>query len=170
MSESYIGEVRLVGFNFAPADWAFCNGNLQSISGNSALYNLIGTTYGGDGQGTFGLPNLQGRIPLHQGSNGISSYTLGQQGGSEMVTLLLAQYPGHSHSIMGTPNPGNSNSQSNNTVGSGISAFTTDPPVTPMNGAMVGYSGSNGPHENRQPYQVLNWIISLYGVYPSPPN
>jgi microcystin-dependent protein len=167
MSDSYIGEVRLVGFNYAPVDWAFCNGNPLSISGYNALYNLIGTTYGGDGQQTFNLPNLQGRIPVHQGSNGVSNYVLGQQGGAEQVTLQLAQYPSHTHFIMGTANTSGSNSQSNNTVGGAVSAFTNESPATNMNGAMIGYSGSGGPHENRQQFQVLNWIISLYGVYPT---
>jgi microcystin-dependent protein len=169
MSESYVGEVRLVGFNFAPDGWAFCNGNPQSISGNNALYNLIGTTYGGDGQQTFNLPNLQGRIPLHQGSNGVSNYTLGQQGGAEQVTLQLAQYPSHTHFVLGTSNAPVSNRADNNTVGTPFSAYVSETPANNMNGAMVGYSGSNAPHENRQPFQVLNWIISLFGVYPSPP-
>ncbi len=168
MSDPYVGEVRLVGFNFAPDGWAFCNGQLLSISQYGVLYNLIGTTYGGDGQSTFGLPNLQGRIPIHQGTlQGGGTYVLGQPGGVETVTVQLAQYPSHSHSIMGTSNSGSSNSQSNNTVG-GISAYTPDAPITAMNGAMIGYSGSSGPHNNVQPYQVLNWIISLFGVYPSP--
>ena len=169
MSDSYVGEVRLVGFNYAPAGWAFCNGGPQSISGNNVLYNLIGTTYGGDGQSTFFLPNLQGRIPLHQGSNGSSNYVLGQVGGAEQVTLLLAQYPTHNHLLLGTPNTSGSNSQSNNTVGAALPAYTSEAPANAMNGAMVGYSGSGGPHENRQPFQVLNWIISLYGLYPTPP-
>lgn len=168
MSDVYIGEVRLVGFNFAPSGWLFCNGMQLGISSYNALYTLIGTTYGGDGQNTFNLPNLQGRIPIHQGSDGTNTYTMGQVGGVEQVTLTLGQYPAHTHNLMASNNQANSSTAGNATVGQGASAYTNQAPVTPMNPLMIGSSGNNGPHENRQPYQALNWIIAIDGIYPAP--
>jgi microcystin-dependent protein len=167
MSQPYVGEVRLVGFNFAPAGWNYCDGSLQSISQYETLYNLIGTTYGGDGQQTFGLPNLLGRIPIHAGSNGTNNYVIGQTGGVENVTLSLSQYPSHDHSLMASTNTGGSNNPSNQVVNQGLTVYSTSAPVNPMLPAMVGSSGGNQPHNNLQPYLALNWIISFYGVYPS---
>jgi len=168
MSQPYVGEVRLVGFNFAPVGWMLCAGQLIGISENSTLFNLIGTTYGGDGQSTFGLPNLQGRIPIHQGSSGGSNYVIGQTGGVEGVTLSVAQYPSHNHALLGSSNAGGGSNPANNTVGSGLQVYSTQTPATAMNSNMVGFSvSSNLAHENTQPYLVLNWIISLFGVYPS---
>jgi microcystin-dependent protein len=166
MSDSYVGEVRLVGFNFAPVGWAFCNGAVLSISEYSVLFALIGTTYGGDGQSTFNLPNLQGRIPIHQGSSGASSYVMGQTGGAESVTLTLNQYPSHTHNLMVSQGAAGSSTAGNSTLGTGPNAYSTQAPTGAMNAAMVGASGSSGPHENRQPYLVLNWIISLFGIFP----
>jgi microcystin-dependent protein len=172
MSEAYIGEIRLVGFNFPPVGWASCSGQLLSISDNPALFNLIGTTYGGNGQTTFGLPNLMGRIPVHQGSNGTTNYVLGQIGGAESVTIGIAQYPSHNHLLLASANPGSSPSPSGNTVGDFANVYRTVGPSTPpppMNSNVLGLSGGgNQPHENRQPYLVINWIISLSGVFPSP--
>lgn len=168
MSDFYVGEVRLVGFNFAPVGWSFCNGAVLSIAENSTLFNLIGTTYGGNGQTNFQLPNLQGRIPIHVGSNGTSTYVLGQSGGVEMVTLAIGQYPSHTHNLVVSSNQAGSSTAGNATLGTGPSAYTTLAPTAPMNAAMVGPSGNSGPHENRQPYQVLNWIIALTGIYPPP--
>jgi microcystin-dependent protein len=168
MSTAFVGEVRLVGFNFAPEGWSVCNGSLIGIDQNSTLFNLIGTTYGGNGQTTFALPNLQGRIPIHQGSNGVNVYTIGQVGGVEQVTIGINQYPSHSHSLMASTNAGSSNAPANNTVGNSLNAYTADAPTSAMYSAMVGASGgSNLPHDNRQPFLVLNWVISLYGIYPS---
>jgi microcystin-dependent protein len=172
MSEAYIGEIRSVGFNFPPVGWASCSGQLLSISDNPALYNLIGTTYGGNGQTNFALPNLMGRIPLHQGSNGTTTYVLGQLGGSEMVTIGIAQYPSHNHLLSASGNSGGSPSPTGNTVGDFLNVYRTAAPTnppTPMNSNVLGPSGGgNQPHENRQPYLVINWIISLTGVYPTP--
>jgi microcystin-dependent protein len=168
MSTAFVGEVRLVGFNFAPVDWSICNGSLVAIDQNSALYNLIGTTYGGDGQTTFALPNLQGRIPIHQGSNGTDTYIMGQSGGVENVTIGINQYPSHTHSLMASTNAGSSNAPAGNTVGAGLNAYTAEAPTNAMYSAMVGVSnGGNQPHSNQQPYLVLNWVISLYGIYPN---
>jgi microcystin-dependent protein len=169
MSESYIGELRLVGFNFAPVDWAPCTGMVLGISQYNARYNLIGTTYGGDGQTNFQLPNLQGRIPIHQGSSGASTYVLGQPGGLEKVTLTIGQYPNHTHNLVASGNTANGSSAGNSVLAQGPTAYTTaSPPVTAMNPIMVGASGNNQAHDNMQPYLVLNWIISLYGTFPSP--
>ena len=168
MSDQYIGEVRLVGFSFAIDGWAFCNGAVQSIAQNEALFNLIGTIYGGGGVQTFNLPDLQGRIPIHQGSNGVSTYVIGQMGGVESVTVGINQYPSHNHSLMGSTNTTGSNSATNNVVNNGLTAYTTDVPASAMLSQMVGASGGgNQPHENLQPFLAMNWIIALYGVYPS---
>ncbi len=167
MSDAYVGEVRLVGFNFAPVGWFFCNGAVLPISEYSVLYTLIGTTYGGDGQSTFQLPNLQGRIPIHQGSSGASTYVLGQTGGAETVTVNINQYPRHTHSLLVSQNAASSSTAGNSTLGTGPKAYTAANPNTAMNAAMVGQSGGgNGPHENRQPFQVLNWIIAWEGIFP----
>lgn len=167
MSQAYIGEVRAVGFNFPPVSWATCNGALQSIAENSTLFNLIGTTYGGDGVQTFALPNLQSRIPIHQGSNGVSTYVIGQQGGVENVTVTLNQFPSHTHALQGSATAGSSSDPTGNVLGSG-EAYATGVPTVLMNNASIGLSGGGSqPHNNLQPYLVLNWIIALFGIYPS---
>jgi microcystin-dependent protein len=168
MSQPYVGEVRLVGFNFAPVGWALCQGQVQSISENTTLFQLIGTTYGGDGQQTFNLPDLRGRIPIHQGSNGVNTYPIGQAGGVESVIVSLSQFPLHSHPLMGSSSNGTLNTPTNNTVG-GLAVYSSDAPGIAMNSNMVGLSGGgNQPHNNIQPYQVINWVISLFGVFPTP--
>ena len=168
MSDPYVGEVRLVGFNFAPVGWMICNGSLQSIANYETLYNLIGTTYGGDGQSTFGIPNLQSRIPIHQGTSTTgTAYVIGQPSGVETVTLGINQYPSHNHSLLASTNSTGSSNPANNVVNSGLTAYTADAPATPMLSAMVGNSGGNLPHNNLQPYLALNWIIAYDGVYPS---
>jgi microcystin-dependent protein len=169
MSQPYIGEVRAVGFTFPPVSWATCNGALQSIAENSALFNLIGTTYGGDGVQTFSLPNLQSRIPIHQGtgSNGGSTYVIGQQGGVETVTINMNQFPTHTHPLQGSSTDASSNIPTGNVLGS-VSAYANTTPSVTLNNATIGLSGGGSqPHNNIQPYVVLNWIIALYGIYPS---
>ena len=169
MSDQYVGEVRLVGFNFAPVDWALCNGATQAISNNPTLYNLIGTTYGGNGTTTFNLPDLQGRIPIHQGTNSLgTTYVIGQTGGPENVTIGANQYPTHKHSLMASNNSTGSNTATGNVVNSGLTAYTADTPNSAMLAAQVGSNGGGSqPHNNLQPYLTLNWIIALYGIYPS---
>jgi microcystin-dependent protein len=168
MSQPYIGEVRLVGFDFAPLDWAMCNGALQSIAENSTLFQLIGTTYGGDGQNTYALPDLQGRIPLHQGSNGTSNYVIGAKGGVETVTVTLNQFPSHTHPLQASSVTASSNIATGNVLGSGVYAYANAAPTIALNNSMIGLSGGgNQPHENRQPYVVMNWVIALFGVFPS---
>jgi microcystin-dependent protein len=169
MSDQYVGEVRLVGFNFAPIDWQICNGALLSIAEFSVLFNLIGTYYGGDGQSTFGLPNLQGRIPIHQGTSTTgTSYVIGEMGGAESVTITSSTYPAHTHSLFGSLNNGNGASPVGKVVGGGLNVYSLDPPTNAMLPQMVGSNGGgNLPHNNLQPLLALNWIIALYGVYPT---
>ena len=167
MSQPFIGEVRAVGFTFPPVDWATCNGALQSIAENATLFTLIGTYYGGDGVQTYGLPNLQSRIPIHQGGNGVSTYVIGEQGGVENVTINLNQFPQHTHALQGSSTDASSNIPTGNVVG-GVSAYSNVAPTLTMNNASIGSSGGGSqPHNNLQPYLVLNWIIALFGVYPS---
>jgi microcystin-dependent protein len=172
MSQPFVGEIRMFAGNFAINGWAFCNGALVGISQNDILFNVLGTTYGGDGVSTFALPDLQGRIPVHQGQGaGLSNYVIGQKGGSETVTLLGNQLPGHPHPALGSatggaqPNPGNNtwgnSGITNNSFGPGTSANAT------MNSGSTSMTGGNQPHDNLLPFQVISFIISLYGVYPS---
>jgi microcystin-dependent protein len=166
--DQYIGQIVLAGFNFPTAGWAFCDGSLLSISENSALFNLIGTTYGGDGVNTFGLPDLRGRTAVGQGTGiGLSTYVMGQIGGAESVTINAQTYPSHNHLLSGTSDTGDAQNPSGAVVATGVHIYKVETPVLTMNSAMCGPSGNGTPHENRQPYQVCNWIISLVGVYPS---
>lgn len=173
MAQPYIGEIRMFGGTFAIAGWAFCNGALQSISQNQALYQLLGTTYGGDGVNTFGLPDLQGRIPVHQGQGaGLQNYVLGQKAGVESVTLTGAQLPAHSHTAMGSATGGAATSPANNTWGNSAIANKSFGPGASANASMnagsMGFSGNNQPHDNLLPFVVLNFIIALDGVFPTP--
>ena len=180
MSQPYVGQILIFGGNFAPAGWMICAGQLLPISEYDTLFNLIGTTYGGDGQATFGLPDLQGRVPLHMGQgSGLSNYIIGQNGGVESVTLTTQQLPTHNHlvaSLTGntsgnTSTPTNSSILSDEFQAPANSAFT----YAANNGLnqialgpqTIGLQGGNQPHENRQSMLVLNFIISLFGVYPS---
>jgi len=160
----YIGEIRMFAGNFAPAGWAFCNGAVIPISENDTLFNLIGTTYGGDGQETFALPNLDSRVPVHQGSG----YIIGEVGGTESVTLTVNQMPSHNHPLQVSTDTGAQISPGGNVLGSGASV-TIFRPIIP-NQAMaqcIDTQGGNQPHNNMQPYIVLNYIISLFGVFPT---
>jgi microcystin-dependent protein len=164
MSNPYIGEIRIFAGNFAPVGWLFCQGQLLPISQYDVLFNLIGTTYGGDGQETFALPDLQSRMPVHQGSG----YVLGQSGGAETVTLNGNQNPVHSHqpvaaAVATSPSP-NANywaSYANN-------SYSSQSPATPMAANALTLAGGNQPHENMSPYQVVNFILATEGIYPSP--
>jgi microcystin-dependent protein len=171
MSEPYIGEIRMFGGNFSPLNWAFCNGQLMSIAEDDALYSLIGTTYGGDGQTTFGLPNLQGRLPVHQGSQpGVgTSYVMGQPGGVEGVTLNTNQMPAHSHPVFANPVAGGQLGPAGHVLAgaAAVNRYEGVPPATPMSDATVGFAGSSQPHENRQPFLCVSFIICLYGIFPS---
>jgi microcystin-dependent protein len=172
MSDPYIGEIRMFGSSFAPAGWADCSGQLMPISQNDALFTLIGTTYGGDGQETFGIPDLQGRAPMHAGQGpGISqNYTIGEQAGVESVTLTVQQIPVHTHPYMASNQLGQGG-QPNGGYHAQVStgALYNEPldPIVAMNATMAQPTGGSQPHENMQPYLVIRFIISLFGIYPS---
>jgi microcystin-dependent protein len=170
MSTAFVGEVRAIGFNFAPIDWMLCNGQTVPISGYDTLYALIGTTYGGDGQSNFNLPNLQGRLTVHQGSSGASNYIIGQSGGVESVTLTVQNYPAHSHNFMVSGDNANTSDPKNATLASGKQVFSDKAPSHGMSGAMIGSSGGGAlPHDNMQPYLALNWVIAMNGIFPNRP-
>ena len=170
MTTPYVGEIRCFGFTFAPVNWAFCNGQLQSISQNEALFNLIGTTYGGDGVNTFALPDLRSRVPVHQGSFG-SNFVMGQVGGVEAVTLTTQEIPAHTHPIVATSNDGTLKRPVANTFyaasSSGNNFYESGTTLTALASNTVSSVGSNQPHSNIQPYLTLNWCISLFGIFPT---
>jgi microcystin-dependent protein len=165
MGTPYVGEIRMFGGNFAPAGWMFCAGQLLPIAEYDTLFNLIGTTYGGDGQTTFALPNLQSRVPLHIGSG----FVIGQMGGQESVTLTAQQLPAHTHSPVGDGGGVNTSSPSNNVWGNwGTtgSPYSTQAPSAQMNPQTLLAAGGSQPHDNMLPYLAVNYIISLFGIYP----
>jgi microcystin-dependent protein len=171
MPEPYIGEIRMFAGNFAPAGWALCNGAMLPISEYDTLFNLIGTTYGGDGQETFGLPSLASRVPLHMGSNGGVAYQIGEASGTESETLSTQQIPQHSHAFTANGAVGTSATPGGNVpaqVKDGVMLYREVAPAAQMNATMYGPSGGSQPHENLQPYLVINFIISLFGIYPQP--
>lgn len=170
MSSPYIGEIRLFGGNFAPAGWAFCDGQLMPISENETLFVLIGTTYGGDGQSTFALPDLRGRLPLHQGSNVGVTYQLGEQGGVESVTLSVNQMPAHSHALSMSATIPDQLVPTNNVTAEATKRFYTANATNlqPMAANAIAPVGGSQPHDNLQPYLCVSFIISLFGVFPSP--
>src|SRR5262249_5802618 len=153
--------------NFAPAGWMFCEGQLLPISENETLFNLIGTTYGGDGQSTFGLPDLRGRVPIHQGNG----FTLAETGGVETVTLTVSQIPAHSHPAAGTSGTASSKSPTSNVPGritaASVFPYGTDAPIGPASPQAISSVGGSQPHANFQPYLCINFIISLFGIFPS---
>jgi microcystin-dependent protein len=167
VAQPYVGEIRIFAGTFAPAGWMFCEGALLPISEYETLFNLIGTTYGGDGQETFALPDLRGRIPIHQGNG----FTLAETGGVETVTLTVNQMPAHTHPLVAsTNNASTANAQTNVLAQTPsytpyISGFA---PNVSLHAASVGPDGGSQPHENFQPYLCLDFIISLFGIFPSP--
>ncbi len=168
MSTPYIGEIRVVGFNFAPINWAPCDGRLLPISEYDALFNLLGTTYGGDGVNTFALPNLQGRIPLHQGSLGGIPYIIGEFAGTETVTLTTNQIPAHAHTLNAQSGAGSQSSPSGGVwASSSLDQYSAASPTTQMSPTSLQNSGGSQPHENMPPFLCVNFVISLFGVYPS---
>lgn len=165
MAQPYVGEIRMFAGNFAPAGWMFCEGQLLPISENETLFNLIGTTYGGDGQSTFALPDLRGRLPLHQGNG----FTLAETGGAETITLTVSQIPAHSHPYLGTSSNSNDANALNNLVSqpsSGFPYINAAPPLAMAPGSVSSIGGSQ-PHNNFQPYLCVDFIISLFGIFPS---
>lgn len=173
MSDPFIGEIKMVGFSFAPYGWAFCNGQILSIQQNSALFALLGTTYGGDGKTTFGLPNLQGHVPIGFGAGpGLTPRTLGETDGSAAVTLNTSQMPLHSHTPLGTT--GNDAASPEGHTWGTLAGGRTPPPAyqsgTPnvsMHPAALASAGNNIPHNNLQPYLAVNFVIALQGIFPS---
>ena len=166
MAQPYVGEIRMFAGNFAPAGWMFCEGQLLPISENETLFNLIGTTYGGDGQSTFALPELRGRIPIHQGNG----FILAETGGAEEITLTIQQIPAHSHALLASTAPGTQNAPSNNVTAASpsVTLYTGDVTDSNMAPSAVGTTGGSQPHTNFQPYLCIDFIISLFGLFPSP--
>jgi microcystin-dependent protein len=166
MAQPYVGEIRMFAGNFAPAGWMFCEGQLLPISENETLFQLIGTTYGGDGESTFGLPDLRGRLPIHQGNG----FILAEQGGAEEITLTVSQIAAHSHPSLATTALGtNPNPQNNILAAAGnINLYRETAANTPMSNQAIGPVGGSQPHTNFQPYLCVDFIISLFGIFPSP--
>jgi microcystin-dependent protein len=166
MAQPYVGEIRMFAGNFAPAGWMFCEGQLLPISEYETLFNLIGTTYGGDGQSTFALPDLRGRIPLHQGNG----FILAETGGAEEITLTVSQIPSHSHAFLATANPGGTTNPNPNLTANSpnVPVYIQDVTDVNMRAGVIGVSGGSQPHTNFQPYLCLNYIISLFGLFPTP--
>jgi microcystin-dependent protein len=164
MSNPYVGEIRMFGGNFAPAGWMFCEGQLLPISENETLFNLIGTTYGGDGQSTFALPDLRGRLPIHQGN----SFILAQTGGTEQVTLTVQQIPLHTHPFVASTKVASSTSPTNQVIAQSAqrAVYFESSPTTPLAPSAISPIGGNQPHTNFQPYLCIDFIISLFGVFP----
>ena len=165
MAQPYVGEIRMFAGNFAPAGWAFCEGQLLPISENETLFQLIGTTYGGDGQSTFAMPDLRGRIPIHQG-NGV---ILAETGGAETITLTVSQTPAHSHPFLGTSSLSNDANPGGNVVAqaSAFFPYVNAPPTVAMAATAISPAGGSQPHNNFQPYLCVDFIISLFGIFPS---
>jgi microcystin-dependent protein len=170
--DPFVAEIRIFPFNFAPKGWAFCDGQILPLSQNTALFSLLGTTYGGDGKSNFALPDMQGNAPMHPGQGpGLSLHDLGETGGSETVTLLESEIPAHNHNVMGV----NSNANRTNPIGNSISRAVnatpyfpgspTPPPVN-FNDNAITPAGGDQPHNNMQPYLTLNFCIALQGVFP----
>ena len=172
MANPFVGEIRMFAGNFPPVGWAFCDGSLLSISENEVLFVLIGTTYGGDGQVTFALPDLRGRVPVHQGQGpGLSNRVIGQLSGTENVTLIAGQLPAHTHVLNATATAAAS---SNGVAGSltgavaaGTQIYGSAPGGAPMAASALTSTGGNQPHNNMAPFLSVNFIISLFGIFPS---
>jgi microcystin-dependent protein len=167
MAQPYVGEIRMFGGNFAPAGWMFCEGQLLPISENETLFQLIGTTYGGDGESTFALPDLRGRIPLHQGNG----FILAETGGAEEITLTTSQIPSHTHPMLANNTQGSTQTPSNTVVLAGspnLDLYISDIANQPLSPTSVTPVGGSQPHTNFQPYLCIDFIISLFGIFPSP--
>jgi microcystin-dependent protein len=168
MADPFLGEIRLFSFNYAPRGWALCNGQLLPISQNQALFSVLGTTFGGDGRTTFGLPNMQSRIPVHVGQGvGLSNYVLGEAAGVESVTLSIAEMPAHPHTAQGFNGTGNLGPTAQNTwAGAGSNPYTTTSNSS-MNPATIASNPGGAPHSNLAPYLAVTFAIALQGIFPS---
>ena len=172
MASPFIAEIIMFGGNFAPRGWAFCDGQLLPISSHSALFSILGTTYGGDGRTTFALPDLRGRVPMHPGRGpGLSDRRLGEKGGSETNTLATSQLPSHTHALLGNAVAGNANTIADNSLsndaGTSSATYSDSVPTTAMKPESIGNTGDGSPVNNLQPYLCVNFIIALTGVFPS---
>jgi microcystin-dependent protein len=169
MSEPFLAEIRIFGFNFAPRGWALCDGQILPISQNQALFSLLGTIYGGDGRTTFALPDLRGRVPIQVGSNAGSNYTLGQKGGEETYSLSNAEMPNHTHTAQGTSDMGDTPTPGGKLLADSTPSelYQGASDLVPMHAGTIGSQGANQGHENMQPFQVLNFCIALQGLFPS---
>ena len=166
MAQPYVGEIRIFAGNFAPAGWMFCEGQLLPISENETLFQLIGTTYGGDGESTFALPDLRGRLPIHQGNG----FVLAETGGAEEITLTVNQIPAHTHALLASGDVGDQINLANQLTSNsnGALIYIEDVPTVNMNPADITPVGGSQPHTNFQPYLCVDFIISLFGIFPSP--
>jgi microcystin-dependent protein len=170
MADPFVAEIRIFPFNFAPKGWAFCDGQILPISQNTALFSLLGTTYGGDGKSNFALPDMQGNAPMHPGQGpGLSLHDLGETGGSEAVTLLESEIPAHGHTLMALAAAGNRTTPINNSIArvTGATPYAAgSPPLVSMAAQAIAVAGGDLPHNNMQPYLTLNFCIALQGVFP----
>jgi microcystin-dependent protein len=168
MAQPYVGEIRMFAGNFNPVGWEFCNGQLMPISENETLFQLIGTTYGGDGESTFALPQLQSRIPIHMGTGGGATYLLAETGGAEAVTLTVQQIPNHTHPMTVVGQAGSTSNPDAAMLATGVTIYRPAPANAPMAAQSIGAQGGSQPHDNMQPFLCVNFIISLFGIFPSP--
>ena len=171
MAQPYVGEIRMFAGNFPPNGWLFCDGSTLPISEYETLFQLIGTTYGGDGESTFNVPDLRGRIPVHQGTGPDgATYTMGEMAGVETVTLTTQQIPLHNHALVATQNPGQQGTPGGNILANsqGPQPYLQESPDGQLNNQAIQPAGGSQPHENMQPYLGLNYIISPFGIFPSP--
>lgn len=166
MAQPYVGEIRMFAGNFAPAGWMFCEGQLLPIAEYDTLFTLIGTTYGGDGENTFALPDLRGRVPVHQGPG----FSMGGAGGAETVTLAVTHLPPHNHPALASTNPANTSAPANAALAQSTTAdmYIEDAPNVSLAANAIASAGGNQPHTNLQPYLCVHFIISLFGIFPSP--
>jgi microcystin-dependent protein len=173
MANQFLGEIRMFAGNFAISGWAMCNGQILPITQNTALFSLLGTTYGGDGKTTFALPDLRSRVPIHMGTGvGLSSYVEGQTGGAESVILASNQIPAHTHSVNAATTGGNQASPANGfpaveSTGTSLNYSSAASSNITMNASMIAANSGGQPHENRQPFLAVNFIIALQGIFPS---
>jgi microcystin-dependent protein len=167
--DPFVAEIRILPFNFAPKGWAFCDGQILPLSQNTALFSLLGTTYGGDGKSNFALPNMQGSAPMHPGQGpGLSLHDLGETGGSDTVTLLVSEIPSHSHSMSVSGQAGLNNTPAGQlfAVGAGINLYAPAANLTAMSDSALAPTGGDQSHNNRMPYLTLNFCIAMQGVFP----
>lgn len=170
MAQPYVGEIRMFAGNFPPNGWAFCNGAPMAISENDVLFTLIGTTYGGDGQNTFNLPDLQSRVPIHMGTQGGTTYQIGETAGVEQVTLTVNQIPSHNHAFIASQDTGLGSNPDGNVIdqmSGAILVYKEQAPNSQMSPIAIQADGGSQPHTNIQPILAINFIISLFGVFPT---